>query len=58
VTFLGGRSGALPGHRQFRHKTKKVPFRIVFCVVVVFPANRRLRPVETTRAEVAGRPGR
>jgi uncharacterized membrane protein YsdA (DUF1294 family) len=35
LAFLGGWPGAWLGQRQFRHKTKKVPFRILFCVVVV-----------------------
>src|SRR6476469_7260963 len=35
LAFLGGWPGALLGQRQFRHKTKKVPFRILFWVVVV-----------------------
>src|SRR4051812_9186491 len=35
LAFLGGWPGALLGRRQFRHKTKKVPFRIVFWAVVV-----------------------
>ena len=33
--FLGGWPGALAGRRRFRHKTQKVPFRIVFWLVVV-----------------------
>lgn len=32
--FLGGWPGALLGQRRFRHKTSKVPFRIVFWAVV------------------------
>ena len=35
MAFLGGWPGALIGQRQFRHKTQKVPFRIVFWLVVV-----------------------
>jgi uncharacterized membrane protein YsdA (DUF1294 family) len=35
LAFLGGWPGALLGQRQFRHKTKKVLFRIVFWFVVV-----------------------
>jgi uncharacterized membrane protein YsdA (DUF1294 family) len=35
MAFLGGWPGALMGQRQFRHKTQKVPFRIVFWMVVV-----------------------
>jgi uncharacterized membrane protein YsdA (DUF1294 family) len=35
LAFLGGWPGAWLGQRQFRHKTTKLPFRIVFCVVVV-----------------------
>ena len=35
VAFLGGWPGALIGQRQFRHKTQKVTFRIVFWIVVV-----------------------
>jgi uncharacterized membrane protein YsdA (DUF1294 family) len=35
LAFLGGWPGALLGQRQFRHKTKKVSFRIVFWLVVV-----------------------
>lgn len=35
LAFLGGWPGALLGQRQFRHKTKKLPFLIVFWLVVV-----------------------
>lgn len=35
MAFLGGWPGALMGQRQFRHKTQKVTFRIVFWIVVV-----------------------
>lgn len=35
LAFLGGWPGALLAQRQFRHKTKKVSFRIMFWVVVV-----------------------
>jgi uncharacterized membrane protein YsdA (DUF1294 family) len=35
MAFLGGWPGALIGQRQFHHKTQKVPFRIVFWMVVV-----------------------
>jgi uncharacterized membrane protein YsdA (DUF1294 family) len=35
LAFLGGWPGALLAQRQFRHKTKKVTFRIVFWIVVV-----------------------
>jgi len=35
LAFLGGWPGAWLGQRQFRHKTNKVPFRILFWVVVV-----------------------
>jgi uncharacterized membrane protein YsdA (DUF1294 family) len=35
LAFLGGWPGALIGQRQFRHKTQKVTFRIVFWLVVV-----------------------
>jgi len=35
LAFLGGWPGAWLGQRQFRHKTTKVPFRILFWVVVV-----------------------
>jgi uncharacterized membrane protein YsdA (DUF1294 family) len=35
MAFLGGWPGALMGQRQFRHKTQKVAFRIVFWMVVV-----------------------
>src|SRR6202020_718319 len=34
MAFLGGWPGALIGQRQFHHKTYKVPFRIVFWLVV------------------------
>ena len=34
LAFLGGWPGALLGQRQFRHKTQKVTFRIVFWIVV------------------------
>src|SRR3954454_9085302 len=35
MAFLGGWPGALIGQQQFRHKTQKVAFRIVFWIVVV-----------------------
>jgi len=35
MAFLGGWPGALIGQRQFRHKTQKVTFRIVFWIVLV-----------------------
>ena len=35
LAFLGGWPGAWLGQRQFRHKTAKVSFRILFWVVVV-----------------------
>ncbi len=35
LAFLGGWPGALLGQRQFRHKTKKLAFLIVFWLVVV-----------------------
>ena len=35
MAFLGGWPGALVGQRQFRHKTRKVPFLIAFWAVVV-----------------------
>ena len=35
MAFLGGWPGALFGQRQFRHKTQKMSFRIVFWMVVV-----------------------
>ena len=35
LAFLGGWPGALMGQRHFRHKTKKVPFLIVFWFIVV-----------------------
>jgi len=35
MAFLGGWPGALIAQRQFRHKIQKVPFRIVFWVLVV-----------------------
>jgi uncharacterized membrane protein YsdA (DUF1294 family) len=35
LAFLGGWPGALLGQRLFRHKTKKVKFRIVFWIVVL-----------------------
>jgi uncharacterized membrane protein YsdA (DUF1294 family) len=36
LALLGGWPGALLGQRHFRHKTKKMPFLIVFwCVVVL-----------------------
>lgn len=35
LAFLGGWPGALLGQRQFRHKTRKVPFLIVFWALVV-----------------------
>ncbi len=35
MAFLGGWPGAWFGQRQFRHKTQKVSFRIVFWTVVV-----------------------
>ena len=35
LAFLGGWPGAMIGQRQFRHKTQKVTFRIVFWIVFV-----------------------
>ena len=35
MAFLGGWPGALLGQRQFRHKTRKLSFRIVFWAVVL-----------------------
>ena len=35
MAFFGGWPGAIFGQRQFRHKTQKVPFRIVFWLTVV-----------------------
>ncbi len=35
MAFLGGWPGALMAQRHFRHKTQKVPFRIVFWIVVM-----------------------
>ena len=39
LALLGGWPGALLGQRQFRHKTKKLSFLIVFwCIVVLHVA--------------------
>ncbi len=35
LSFLGGWPGALIGQRKFRHKTQKLPFLIVFWILVV-----------------------
>ena len=35
LAFLGGWPGAFLGQRQFRHKTKKTPFLMVFWFLVV-----------------------
>ncbi len=35
MALLGGWPGALLGQRQFRHKTQKLSFQIVFWLVVV-----------------------
>jgi uncharacterized membrane protein YsdA (DUF1294 family) len=35
LAFLGGWPGAYLGQRQFRHKTQKTSFRIVFWILVV-----------------------
>jgi uncharacterized membrane protein YsdA (DUF1294 family) len=35
LALLGGWPGAILGQRQFRHKTRKVPFQIAFWAVVV-----------------------
>lgn len=35
LAFLGGWPGALMGQRQFRHKTKKLAFLIVFWLLVM-----------------------
>jgi uncharacterized membrane protein YsdA (DUF1294 family) len=35
MAFLGGRPGALLGQRRFRHKTRKLSFRLVFWAVVL-----------------------
>lgn len=34
MAFLGGWPGAMIGQRQFRHKTQKVAFRIVFWIAL------------------------
>jgi uncharacterized membrane protein YsdA (DUF1294 family) len=34
LAFLGGWPGAMLAQRQFRHKTKKLPFLIVFWLLV------------------------
>ena len=34
MAFLGGWPGAILGQRQYRHKTQKVSFRIVFWMVL------------------------
>ena len=36
LAFLGGWPGALLAQQQFRHKTQKVRFLVVFWLVVVF----------------------
>ena len=36
MAFVGGWPGALVAQQQFRHKTQKVAFRIVFWMVVAF----------------------
>jgi len=39
LAFLGGWPGALGGQRQFRHKTRKLTFLIVFwCIVALHVA--------------------
>lgn len=35
LAFLGGWPGAMLGQRQFRHKTKKLSFLVVFWFVVI-----------------------
>ena len=35
MAFLGGWPGAFLAQRQFRHKTQKVSFRIVFWITVI-----------------------
>ncbi len=35
LSLLGGWPGALLGQRQFRHKTQKVSFRILFWLTVI-----------------------
>ena len=35
LALMGGWPGAILGQRQFRHKTRKLPFLIVFWAVVV-----------------------
>jgi uncharacterized membrane protein YsdA (DUF1294 family) len=34
LALLGGWPGALVGQRPFRHKTRKIPFQIVFWLIV------------------------
>ena len=36
LAFFGGWPGAIFGQRYFRHKTKKVPFLILFWALTVF----------------------
>jgi uncharacterized membrane protein YsdA (DUF1294 family) len=38
LALLGGWPGALLGRRLFRHKTRKVPFRVAFWAVVLLHA--------------------
>ena len=35
MAFLGGWPGALAAQRQFRHKTQKLSFRLIFWLVVI-----------------------
>jgi uncharacterized membrane protein YsdA (DUF1294 family) len=53
LAFLGGWPGALVAQRQFRHKTRKVSFRVVFWAVVVLHAGI----VGTVAYALAGWPG-
>lgn len=36
LAFFGGWPGAIFGQRYFRHKTKKIPFLILFWAVTIF----------------------
>lgn len=38
VALMGGWPGAWAGQQVFRHKTQKVSFRIVFCLIVAVHA--------------------
>lgn len=49
MALVGGSIGALIGQRVFRHKTKKVKFRVVYWLIVVLQGAMLLWAARTTK---------